>query len=608
MYYCGIVGYTGMTKQSAPILLKGLEKLEYRGYDSAGVFVPSKDADADVLVREKGRVADLEALVATKRVSGTAGIAHTRWATHGVPAVKNSHPQYSADERFYLVHNGVIENFNELKQTYLSDVEFQSETDTEVAVQLISKFVNEDSLSTFDAFNKALALFGDSAYGFLLMDEQEPDRMYVAKRKSPLLIGVGSDFNVVTSDAVAMLDETHDFIELLDGEVAIVDPTQVQLFNEQGEAVEREPFHLDIDAAETDKGIYPYYMLKEIDEQPVVMRRLMERYFDTNGQALVGKAILDEMRAADQIYIIAAGTSYHAGLAGARMFEQWAQKPTQVYLSSEFAYEQPLLAKKPFFIFLSQSGETADSREVLQNINQAGYHSLTLTNVEKSTLWREATYALPLLAGPEIAVASTKAYVAQVTLQSILAYALVDSKVANLDLQEELSEITVGIQGIIDDKENFQVVADELLVPETTHSAFYIGRGVDSSVALEAALKLKEISYVQAEGFAAGELKHGTLALIEEGTPVMALITQPKTAGLVRGNLSETTARGARAFTIVTKALAQDGDGYVLPDTNPLLAPLLAVIPAQLLAYYTSLDRGLDVDRPRNLAKSVTVQ
>ncbi|MGM5490174.1 glutamine--fructose-6-phosphate transaminase (isomerizing) [Weissella koreensis] len=606
MYYCGIVGYTGTQKESAPILLKGLEKLEYRGYDSAGVFIPNQDATGDELVRQKGRVADLEALLADKNVNGKAGIAHTRWATHGEPSVRNSHPQYSEDEKFYLVHNGVIENFMELKEQYLSDVTFQSDTDTEVAVQLISKFAREDNLSTFDAFKKAINLFGDSAYGFLLMDQSEPDRMYVAKRKSPLLIGVGSDFNVVTSDAVAMLDETHDFIELLDGEVAIIDPKQIQLFNADGEAVEREPFHLDIDASETDKGIYPYYMLKEVDEQPVVMRRLMERYFDDQGNALIGKAILDEINAADRVYIIAAGTSYHAGLAGARLFEQWANKPTSVFISSEFAYEEPLLSEKPFFIFLSQSGETADSREVLQNINEAGYHSLTLTNVEKSTLWREATYALPLLAGPEIAVASTKAYIAQITLEAILAYALAGKQ--DLNLMEELSNIAVAIQAIVDDKDTFKQVANEMLVPASTNSAFYIGRGVDSSVALEAALKLKEISYVQAEGFAAGELKHGTLALIEEGTPVIALITQPKTSGLVRGNLSETTARGSRSYTIVSKSLAKEGDGYVLPDVDPLLAPLVEVVPTQLLAYYTSLGRGLDVDRPRNLAKSVTVQ
>ncbi|WP_373892438.1 glutamine--fructose-6-phosphate transaminase (isomerizing) [Weissella confusa] len=604
--FCGIVGFTGLNYQSAPILLKGLEKLEYRGYDSAGIFVADQALGTDQLVKEKGRVAQLEALVDTKNVTGTSGIAHTRWATHGVPSINNAHPHLSADGRFYLVHNGVIENYLELKQEYLSDVTFHSDTDTEVAVQLIGKFVDE-GMTTFDALKKLISLLDvNSAYGFLLMDRNEPDRMYVAKQKSPLLIGVGEDFNVVTSDAVAMLDQTHDFIELHDGEIAIIDPDNVRLFGADGVETSREPFHLDIDASETDKGTYPFYMLKEIDEQPIVIRHLIEKYLDSEGGVHVGQAILDDIKAADRLYIVAAGTSYHAGLVGKRLFEQWAGIPTEVHLSSEFAYEQPLLSEKPFFIFLTQSGETADSREVLQNVNEQGFKSLTLTNVEKSTLWREATYALPLLAGPEIAVASTKAYVAQVGLQAILAYAVADRDALGFNLEQDLSKIAVGIQGIVDDKETLQRVANEMLVE--SRNAFFIGRGVDSTVSLEAALKLKEISYVQAEGFAAGELKHGTLALIEEGTPVIALITQSKTAGLVRGNLAETQARGSRAYTIVTEELAKEGDDFILPNVNELLSPLLSVVPTQLLAYYTSLGRGLDVDRPRNLAKSVTVQ
>lgn len=604
--FCGIVGFTGLNYQSAPILLKGLEKLEYRGYDSAGIFVADQALGTDQLVKEKGRVAQLEALVDTKNVTGTSGIAHTRWATHGVPSINNAHPHLSADGRFYLVHNGVIENYLELKQEYLSDVTFHSDTDTEVAVQLIGKFVDE-GMTTFDALKKLISLLDvNSAYGFLLMDRNEPERMYVAKQKSPLLIGVGEDFNVVTSDAVAMLDQTHDFIELHDGEIAIIDPDNVRLFGADGVETSREPFHLDIDASETDKGTYPFYMLKEIDEQPIVIRHLIEKYLDSEGGVHVGQAILDDIKAADRLYIVAAGTSYHAGLVGKRLFEQWAGIPTEVHLSSEFAYEQPLLSEKPFFIFLTQSGETADSREVLQNVNAQGFKSLTLTNVEKSTLWREATYALPLLAGPEIAVASTKAYVAQVGLQAILAYAVADRDALGFNLEQDLSKIAVGIQGIVDDKETLQRVANEMLVE--SRNAFFIGRGVDSTVSLEAALKLKEISYLQAEGFAAGELKHGTLALIEEGTPVIALITQSKTAGLVRGNLAETQARGSRAYTIVTEELAKEGDDFILPNVNELLSPLLSVVPTQLLAYYTSLGRGLDVDRPRNLAKSVTVQ
>lgn len=604
--FCGIVGFTGNNYQSAPILLKGLQKLEYRGYDSAGLYVADQADGTDQLVKENGRVSELVKLVSEKNVKGTAGIAHTRWATHGSPSVANAHPHVSADGRFYLVHNGVIENYLELKDDYLANVTFQSDTDTEVAVQLIDKFVKEGA-TTFEALKKLIALLdSNSAYGFLLMDREEPERMYVAKQKSPLLIGVGADFNVVTSDAVAMLDQTHDFIELHDGEVAIVDPDNVQLFSAAGEAMDREPFHLDIDATETDKGAYPFYMLKEIDEQPVVIRHLISRYLPKDGQPQIGEGIVKDMRAADRIYIVAAGTSYHAGLVGARLFERWSGIPTEVHVSSEFAYEQPLLSEKPFFIFLSQSGETADSREVLQNINAQGFKSLTLTNVEKSTLWREATYALPLIAGPEIAVASTKAYVAQVTVEAILAYALADREQLDVDLEQELSKIAIAIQGIIDDKEQIQAVAEEMLVP--AHHAFYIGRGVDSAVVLEAALKLKEISYVQTEGFAAGELKHGTLALIEEDTPVIAMMTQPRLAGLVRGNLAETQARGAKTYTIVTQAVAKPEDDLVLSDINELLTPLVSVVPTQLLAYYTSLGRGLDVDHPRNLAKSVTVQ
>ena len=604
--FCGIVGFTGNNYQSAPILLKGLQKLEYRGYDSAGLYVADQADGTDQLVKENGRVSELVKLVSEKNVKGTAGIAHTRWATHGSPSVANAHPHVSADGSFYLVHNGVIENYLELKDDYLDNVTFQSDTDTEVAVQLIDKFVKEGA-STFEALKKLIALLdSNSAYGFLLMDREEPERMYVAKQKSPLLIGIGADFNVVTSDAVAMLDQTHDFIELHDGEVAIVDPDNVQLFSAAGETMDREPFHLDIDATETDKGAYPFYMLKEIDEQPVVIRHLISRYLPKDGQPQIGEGIVKDMRAADRIYIVAAGTSYHAGLVGARLFERWSGIPTEVHVSSEFAYEQPLLSEKPFFIFLSQSGETADSREVLQNINAQGFKSLTLTNVEKSTLWREATYALPLIAGPEIAVASTKAYVAQVTVEAILAYALADREQLDVDLEQELSKIAIAIQGIIDDKEQIQAVAEEMLVP--AHHAFYIGRGVDSAVVLEAALKLKEISYVQTEGFAAGELKHGTLALIEEDTPVIAMMTQPRLAGLVRGNLAETQARGAKTYTIVSQAVAKPEDDLVLPDINELLTPLVSVVPTQLLAYYTSLGRGLDVDHPRNLAKSVTVQ
>ncbi|RKD26233.1 glutamine--fructose-6-phosphate transaminase (isomerizing) [Lactiplantibacillus paraplantarum] len=604
---CGIVGVTG--KDSAvSILLNGLEKLEYRGYDSAGIYVNDQDGH-DYLVKEKGRIDDLRKEVG-EAVHGSTGIGHTRWATHGEPSVANAHPQVSADGRFYLVHNGVIENFEDLKQAYLSDVTFKSQTDTEVIVQLVDRFVTKEGLSTLAAFRKTLGLLGHSSYGFLLMDKEDPDTLYVAKNKSPLLIGVGKDFNVVCSDSLAMLDQTKDFLELHDGEIVVVKPDEIKITNQAGEPVERKPFHVDIDAAQADKGTYPFYMLKEIDEQPNVMRKLSQVYLNDAGDPVINADLLTALKAADRLYIVAAGTSYHAGLVGAKLFESLANVPTEVHVSSEFAYNQPLLSAHPFFIFLTQSGETADSREVLLNVNDQHFPSLTITNVPNSTLSREATYTLLLHAGPEIAVASTKAYTAQIALQAILAKALglaVEQPAAMaFDVKQQLALVANGMQGLVDEKATFEKIAKSALL--NTPNAFYIGRGLDYAVSLETALKLKEISYVQAEGFASGELKHGTIALIEKDTLVIGIITQKNTAGLTRSNLQEVAARGAKTITIVTDGLAKDGDTVVLPTVDERLTALLSVVPGQLLAYYTSLNKGLDVDKPRNLAKSVTVE
>ncbi|WP_318767004.1 glutamine--fructose-6-phosphate transaminase (isomerizing) [Lactiplantibacillus carotarum] len=604
---CGIVGVTG--KDSAvSILLNGLEKLEYRGYDSAGIYVNDQDGH-DYLVKEKGRIDDLRKEVGAN-VHGSTGIGHTRWATHGEPSVANAHPQVSADGRFYLVHNGVIENFQDLKHDYLSDVTFKSQTDTEVIVQLVDHFVTKESLSTLDAFRKTLGLLGHSSYGFLLMDKEAPDTLYVAKNKSPLLIGVGQGFNVVCSDSLAMLDQTKDYLELHDGEIVVVKPDEIKITNQAGQAVSRDTFHVDIDAAQADKGTYPFYMLKEIDEQPNVMRKLSQVYLNDDGQPIINQDLLDALKAADRLYIVAAGTSYHAGLVGAKLFESLAHVPTEVHVSSEFAYNQPLLSDHPFFIFLTQSGETADSREVLLNVNEQKFPSLTITNVPNSTLSREATYTLLLHAGPEIAVASTKAYTAQIALEAILAKALgvADNQQAaqDFDVKQQLALVANGMQALVDEKDTFEAIAKADLLH--TPNAFYIGRGLDYAVSLETALKLKEISYVQAEGFASGELKHGTIALIEKDTPVIGIITQAKTAGLTRSNLQEVAARGAKTITIVTDNLAKPDDTIVLPAVDERLTALLSVVPGQLLAYYTSLNKGLDVDKPRNLAKSVTVE
>lgn len=605
---CGIVGVTG-TDNSLSILIEGLKRLEYRGYDSAGVYVNDQNGH-DYLVKRPGRISNLEAAL-TDDVHGLSGIGHTRWATHGEPSEENAHPQYSQDNRFYLVHNGVIENYAQLKKEYLGDVHFTSQTDTEVIVQLVDKFVVENNMSTEAALLKVLRLISpDSSYAFVLMDREQPDTLYVAKNKSPLLVGLADGYNMVGSDAMSMIKETNKFMQIDDHELVIVKPDHVTIKDFSGNEKQRESFTVDMDENAADKGTYPYYMLKEVDEQPAVMRKLVQKYFGDDGQPQIDEQLLKAMAAADHLYIVGAGTSYHAGLVGARIFERLCGVPTTVHISSEFAYEQPLLSKKPFFIFLSQSGETADSRQVLVNVNENKWPSLTITNVDKSTLSREATFTELLYAGPEIAVASTKAYTAQIAVEAILAKALGEylgkKEAQDFDVKHQLGLVANGMQAITDSKEKMEEIAARYL--SKPRNAFYIGRGIDWSVSLEAALKLKEISYVQAEGFASGELKHGTIALIENHTPVIGIITQDRTAGLTRSNLDETKARGASTITIVSRHLAQEDDTIILPDVDEMLSPLLSVVPAQLLAYYTSLGKGLDVDKPRNLAKSVTVQ
>lgn len=601
---CGIVGYVGKN-EAVDILISGLEKLEYRGYDSAGVYINNNEQG--YLMKEVGRVSKLKDKVQSLgyKVEGHSGIGHTRWATHGGVTEANAHPHVSDNQRFYLVHNGVIENYKNLSETYLKDISLKSQTDTEVAVQLIQYFVEKENMSTLDALKKMIAqLENTSAYAFLLIDNENPDVLYAAKKRSPLLIGVGDAENVVTSDAAALLNVTNKFIDLMDDEIAVISADTVHIFDQNNVEIVREPFELEISEDDTDKGVYPFYMLKEIDEQAIVTRKLEQYYYTADGVIQnIDPKLIESLKQADRIYIVAAGTSYHAGLVGAQYFEKWAGIPTEVHISSEFAYNMPLLSEKPFFIFLSQSGETADSREVLQIVSQMNYPTLTISNVINSTLIREADFGLPLMAGPEIAVASTKAYTAQILVQAIL----VDSfNKLDFNLREELTIIANNIQSIVDQKEVFENIAKNALTDK--HSAFYIGRGLDAFVALEAALKLKEISYIQTEGFAAGELKHGTISLIENGTPVFALITQSKTAGLVRSNIEETIARGANAVIISTEGLNKADDAFVLPKTNELLMPILSVIPTQLIAYYASLQLGLDVDKPRNLAKSVTVQ
>ncbi|MDN3954434.1 glutamine--fructose-6-phosphate transaminase (isomerizing) [Sporolactobacillus laevolacticus] len=600
---CGIVGYIG-NEDARDILLKGLSNLEYRGYDSAGIAL--LNTDGVHVFKEKGRIAVLKESV-DPAVHATLGIGHTRWATHGVPNKRNAHPHQSATGRFTLVHNGVIENYSQLKDSYLSGVTLKSETDTEVVVQLIETFANE-GLDTEAALRKTLQLL-DGSYAIAMLDSEDSDVLYVAKNKSPLLIGLGDGFNVVASDATAMIQQTKQYVELMDEEVVVLKTDSYTIMDLDGNEKTRAPYTVSFDAHDTEKGAYPHYMLKEIDEQPAVMRRLLQEYSGKDGTITLDPTITEAINEADRVYIVACGTSYHAGLVGKHLIETIAGIPTEVHISSEFSYNMPLLSKKPLFIFISQSGETADSRAVLVKVKKLGYPTLTMTNVEGSTLYREADYKMLLFAGPEIAVASTKAYTAMIAVFSFIAVAAAQKKGIKLDFDpiHEMSIAAQGMEQMIDEKALLKEVAREYL--SITRNAFYIGRSLDYYVCMEAALKLKEVSYIQAEGFAGGELKHGTIALIEDGTPVFAYATQQNVNNNIRSNVQEVAARGAHTCIISMEGVTnQADDRIVLPKVHEAFTPLVCAIPLQLIAYYAALQNECDVDKPRNLAKSVTVE
>jgi len=599
---CGIVGYIGQN-DAKETLLYGLEKLEYRGYDSAGIAVLN---DSEVtLTKVKGRIAALKKSV-DNTVHATMGIGHTRWATHGEPSEENAHPHQSPSGKFTIVHNGVIENYQQLKREYLQDVSFTSETDTEVIVQLIEKFY-EKSQDTAQAFRETLSLLKGS-YAIGMVDSEDQETIYAAKNKSPLLVGLGDGFNVIASDAMATLKATDQYLEIHDQEMVLLNRQSVEIQNLDGKVMDREAFTAQIDASDIEKGTYPHYMLKEIDEQPIVMRNIIKEYQDERNELKLDQNIRKAMVNTDRIYIIAAGTSYHAGLVGKELIEKTAKIPVEVHIASEFSYNMPLLSEKPLFVFISQSGETADSRAVLVKIKEMGHPALTITNVPGSTLSREADYTMYLHAGPEIAVASTKAYTAQIAVLAILAVNTAIAKGLDLDFDpmQELAIVANAIEVLTDQKEAIEQLATDFL--STSRNAFFIGRSSDYNVAMEGALKLKEISYIQAEGFAGGELKHGTIALIEDETPVIALTTQESVNYSIRGNVQEVVARGANALVISMKGLEEDDDAFVLPKVYELLTPLISIVPLQLLAYYAALHRDCDVDKPRNLAKSVTVE
>ena len=589
---CGIVGYIG-TEDVKETILNGLERLEYRGYDSAGIAL--FDGEEVKVFKDEGRIAHLREII-DYDISSTVGMGHTRWATHGKPNKINSHPHQCKEKRFTIVHNGIIENEEELKDKYLKNIELESETDTEVVAQILNKFTKEG-----EDINLALRHLMseiEGSYALAILDSYNREKIYAAKNKSPLLIGKGDGFNMVGSDAMAMISHTNEFFELNDGEYVEISKDKVDIFNIYGVKVERDTYKAELDSDDIEKGTYPHYMLKEIDEQPFVIRRIIAEYQDEKGNLKVDEEVIDKIHNADRIYIIACGTSYHAGLVGKYYFENITEIPAEVHVSSEFVYNTPILSEKPLFIFISQSGETADSRAVLVKVKEMGYPTITLTNVKGSTLYRETDNQLLLHAGP-----STKAYTAQI---AVLALVAVKASNKDINLIKELSIASNVMEALCDSKDLYKDLAKKYL--NETRNCFYIGRHLDYYLCMEAALKLKEISYIQTEGFAAGELKHGTIALIEDGTPVIAVITQERVNLNTRSNIKEVSARGANVITISRKGISSKNDQIVIGDLNEFLTPLAAAVPVQLLAYYAALDRGCDIDKPRNLAKSVTVE
>lgn len=593
---CGIVGYIG-EKKAKKVVINGLKKLEYRGYDSAGLSFFDDKYNSFEVFKETGRVSELKKLLNNNLESNIA-IGHTRWATHGKVTKDNAHPHVSRSGRFIIVHNGVIENSDQLYQQYVPDYELKSDTDSEIIAHLIETFSKEFSVD--NAIVTALKLL-EGSYALLIIDKETPEIIYAAKNKSPLLIGLSKDQGTtIASDLLALSGFSENYIPLFDHSFAICEKSKINVFNFELELLKPDIYKVSDDISNSHKGDFDHYMIKEIQEQPKVIKRILKEY-EIDNDLNIEKRIIDDIKKSDRIYIVAAGTSMHAGLLGKRYIERFSQIPVEVYVASEFAYELPIFSNKPYFIFITQSGETADLRASLKSIEKLNFPILTITNVKTSTLARESSYYLDVKAGPEIAVASTKAYVAQSVILLILAYSLSNKE---YDIKKNLIKLADSMELFIKSQHLEQISIDFL----KKRNAFFIGRGTGYLLSLEAALKLKEISYIQTEGFAAGELKHGTIALIEEETPVFAIITEKNKEQLTRSNLKEVEARGAKTCVITIQSLSKKGDEIILGDVDEITAPLLLVLPVQLLSYYAALQRGFDIDKPRNLAKSVTVE
>ena len=591
---CGIVG-TVDSKNLRSFLLNGLKSLEYRGYDSAGIATIT-DNNFN-LYRCVGRVEELEKNVPSN-LPGFTGIGHTRWATHGEPLERNCHPHVSYNNIFAIVHNGVIENFQELKNELLNEgFKFNSDTDTEVIANVLEQEYSKTN-NVLESINNTLKRI-DGSLAIAILFNGDEHKIYFARRKSPLLIGIGKETNYLASDALPMIKFADKFVDLLNNQYGYITNNEVHVYQNNKE-VELKYTERNAELLNADLNGYPHYMLKEIEEIPSCIVRLIDNYF-INEEYHFNFEMLEALQNADTITFIACGTSYHACLLGKHYMEKIG-KHSEAYIASEWAYFPHFNDReKEVFILVSQSGETADVITCLQNINKNNYKSITITNTKGSTLERDATWSCLLYAGVEIAVASTKAYTSQVALLYLLSSAIVH----NTSSIKILKNNNVALNNIINQKEQIKEIAYKI---KNVNDAFFLGRGTDYYVALEASLKLKEITYIHSEAFPGGELKHGPLALIEKNTPVFGFITLPEISAAMRGNFSEVKARNAKVYSIVTKNLATKDDTIVIDNLNRDISALAIVMVAQYLAYYAALARNKDIDKPRNLAKSITVE
>lgn len=608
---CGIVGYTGK-REAAPIMLGGLKRLEYRGYDSAGVVVLSEGELR--LSKAKGYVDDLSKKTDGGRlIKGTTGIGHTRWATHGKPSDENAHPHLSCNGKIALVHNGIIENYQRLREMLISKgIEFKSETDTEVAANLIQYFYKGDIIKAVS--EAALRLEGSYALGIIC--EDYPDLLLATRKESPLILGIGKDENFLASDVAAVLEHTRDVYYLSDNEIAVISPGNIKIFSCELEEIKKTPSRVDWDISSAEKGGYEHFMIKEIMEQPEAVRKTLSPRIK-NGRVVLDDINLDPeyLRSLSRIYIVGCGSAYHVGIVAKYNLEKLARVPVEAVLASEFRYSSPLADEKTLVICISQSGMTADTIAAMREARRLGARVLSIVNVVGSVIANESDWCLYTWAGPEIAVATTKAYSTQLAVTYLLALVLAEArgtitKAAYAELIEGLRQLPDKLAETLKCKEHIQYLASIYFNKE---DIFFIGRNIDYALTLEASLKLKEISYIHSDAYAAGELKHGTISLIEDGTLVIAMASYLKLVEKTVSNIVEVKSRGAEILTLTTASgrdhVAHTSDNIItVPDIHEVLLPSLAVVPMQLLAYYIALMRGCSIDKPRNLAKSVTVE